>query len=115
MNKHTAGPWIAEKAYYGQGARANVIRGNNRNIAHMNIIMWAPEIDPDVQEMIANARLIASAPELLEACRDILPFLDDLMGVRCLQTAARWGGTTFDTREDIRAAINAAERGSDET
>ena len=53
--------------------------------------------------------LLAEREKFLEACMDILPFLDRLMGVRCLQTAAKYGGTTFDAREAIRAAIKAAE------
>ena len=53
-------------------------------------------------------KLEAVNKELLEACKDILPFLDRLMGQRNLQTAARFGGTTFDARENIRAAIAKA-------
>lgn len=32
----------------------------------------------------------------------ILKYLDETMGDRCLRTAAQYGGTLFDAREDLR-------------
>ncbi len=78
MNKHTEGKWETEPGYYGQGARANVIRGNGKNIAHMDVIMWPSKTDLNVAEMEANARLIAAAPELLEALKESLQWFSKL-------------------------------------
>ncbi len=94
----TPGPWTIEKH-----EKSSVSMGGQ-----VVIFAAAPDGAP-YAEQVANARLIASAPELFEVCKGILPFLDGLMGSRCLQTAAKWGGTTFDLREDIRAAIAKAE------
>ena len=51
-SKHTPGPWIIE---------------NNDILGHISAIVHVATIHNDID---GNARLIASAPELLEACKD---------------------------------------------
>ena len=58
MMKHTAGPWIVEA----QGIYAN---GGNKRVA----TAMSHEHEIDWPTTTANARLIAAAPELLEALR----------------------------------------------
>lgn len=77
MSKHTRGPWIA---YETQIVKARVeieqshgtMKTNEYPIAAVNANL--PE-----QEALANARLIAAAPELLAACRDMLTVLEEVM------------------------------------
>lgn len=81
MSKHTAGPWfydIHERSLY---------------IFDVEDIVMVADGDPDdvgiarmrgtgrgadAEEQEANARIIATAPELLEACKVVLAYLDKL-------------------------------------
>ena len=61
MDKHTEGPWSKD---------GTEIRGA---YASSGIVAVTPTIeDGGVIERVTNARLIAAAPELLEAVRDLL-------------------------------------------
>ena len=63
-NKHTPGPWFAEDLIEGTDQEfIGVSSDNVNNIADV----WA--IDTTQEQCQANARLIAAAPELLEALR----------------------------------------------
>ena len=63
MNKHTPGPWTWADNYYG-------LFGSGQDNAVLKYAsyegMWLPEYEPQGK---ANARLIASAPELLETLK----------------------------------------------
>jgi len=63
MEKHTPGPWAVD----GKGSQA-IVRAND-----LRIVSIRHRLDGDEHE--ANARLIAAAPELLEALRSILPYV----------------------------------------
>ena len=65
MSKHTPGPWTPS---------ASRVNANNDE----RICWIAPLVGHDVcgDREIANARLIAAAPELLEACRSALALID---------------------------------------
>lgn len=73
MSKHTPGPWVAVGTDPAEGGNwfwikaqpAPVMRGFTKEIGVVN----GSQDDPEQQ---ANARLIAAAPELLEALRDLL-------------------------------------------
>ena len=65
MGKHTSGPWKLEKSSMGRTSR--IISQDDLVIAEC----WNSE-----QE--ANARLIASAPELLEACKEALKEFNEM-------------------------------------
>jgi len=94
MSKHTSGPW---EAYHSVGAGWNVRKQHEREgyngLAPICSMAWfqftIPEIiDDQISE--ANARLIAAAPELLEACREALTFvgpMDSFVG--CDSTTSR--------------------------
>ena len=58
MSGHTPGPWTVTPDSF-------VMAGSRPSIGVARIITHA-------QEFVANARLIAAAPDLLEACRAVL-------------------------------------------
>lgn len=62
MNKHTPGPWITENRY------KTSINAGKKHIAMVNQYK-SGDIESDIwgDEHEANARLIAAAPDLLEA------------------------------------------------
>lgn len=69
--KHTAGPWRYENGCLFSKER-------RLSIATVNIL-GSIETEP---EELANAYLIASAPELLEACKRALPWMGKLIASR---------------------------------
>jgi hypothetical protein len=64
MSKHTAGKWK-------QGRSPEQVFAGGSIVADC---MW---IDRPTNECKANARLIAAAPELLEACKNAVLVLDE--------------------------------------
>ena len=75
---HTPGPWIAEDSCRGKApdAGCGVIASNeDRRISNPSrgIIAWASRnVGMTSDEAMANANLIAAAPDLLEAARTIM-------------------------------------------
>lgn len=70
MSQHTPGPW----ATHGSGnCPCGMVFGPDGNVLvhHAVTHEWADFIPVEAQQ-IANARLIAAAPELLEACKALL-------------------------------------------
>lgn len=66
MDKHTPGPWK-----FDQAARYNDIRGPNGE-AICNLFPEAGNGGVGYPTAIANARLIADTPQMLEALREIV-------------------------------------------
>ncbi len=113
--KSTLGPWMNREGYYGQGETAEVITTvfehktfinsmMQKTIAHMDAVMWAEKDSEEVEEMKANAILIAESPNLLEALRRVAnisryPISDPENIAFALETA----------REIARAAMAKAE------
>jgi hypothetical protein len=64
--KHTPGPW--ECVEYPNGQIEVIADGDVGGVVHRGQIFTEPD---DIAEERANARLIAAAPKLLEACKDI--------------------------------------------
>lgn len=68
--KHTPGPWKASELEreldYGDTA---ILRSDGVGIAYATAYDFYREIDIDGATVLANASLIAAAPDLLEACR----------------------------------------------
>ena len=100
--EHTKGPWratIGEPLYvdehaYGLGD-CQVLDANDELVADINGTKEAP----------ARARLIAAAPELLEACKDGIKFLNSLA-----DTEASWENENRDAfRRILTKAIAEAE------
>jgi hypothetical protein len=70
--KHTPGPWIA--ASYYDGMETLAVTAGSASIA--SVIMQPRGTPDDVPEALANARVIAAAPRMLEALRLILGQLE---------------------------------------
>ncbi len=88
MSEHTPGPW-------------SVCDGDGKWIVEtpeFGIIITAEGGNSDAD--LANARLVAAAPELLEACRDALRSMEHLTA----------GGVTHPTVLILRAAIERASK-----
>lgn len=108
MSKHTPGPWTAEKDYTtltGEYVEPMIWAGANtatpKHIAVVRIGLEGTQ---------ANARLIATAPDLLEAIRKLA---NDASGFLALSDVERHGMTNSrilrDRIEEARDAIAKAE------
>lgn len=103
--KHTPGPWKyidATKVAGMQFAPACVIQSGDKNIARFSWNDNSPWF-PTKEESQANARLIAAAPELLEALKGLLADIEDYQRVNNL------GGENNHWQVISRAAIAKAE------
>ena len=95
--KHSPGPWTAyDNAAYGTAIKSGQI---NKYVA--NVHMYA---GLSLETYQANARLIAAAPDLLEAARMMADLVDDLL----VQAGANYA----DELAAARAAITKAEGGA---
>ncbi len=102
MSKHTPGPWeyVRETEHMG-GYPCNVSHkvkvGQELLTVGCHGYGWG---EPE-KEIEANAHLVAAAPELLEACKDALAFVEELdrRGI-----AQEWSGEGA-----LKAAIEKAE------
>ena len=72
--KHTPGPWHYVKRTCGDGGSGTVTGPDNRSIMACN-----NSVDRTKEEKLANARLIAAAPDLLEALREAA----DILSANC--------------------------------
>lgn len=96
--KHTPGPWKAE------GWKGIVVNDSNGHT-----LALAPGCSYSIEEMAANARLIAAAPDLLEALQNVIAstalpsaWSDDI-------SEAQWQRQRLDECRDFaRAAIAKA-------
>ena len=85
--KHTNGPW-----YLGSGKedKHNIVTTNG------NMIVFLDGRRPVMNENKANARLIAAAPELLEACKEALDVM--ITAGICLEGYELWGKEKYDNK-----------------
>ena len=72
-NKHTKGDWFLS------GHREIVAMPNQIKICKIDLISQA-DVNKGCVEMSANAKLIAAAPLLLEACKQAISTLDHFKG-----------------------------------
>ncbi len=77
MSKHTPGPWMPRRAVKPDntgGYDWAIIAPDKAIVAEcFEVVDWAENgVDFDTRPVEANARLIASAPDLLEALQDIV-------------------------------------------
>lgn len=73
MNKHTQGPWHVDNGLIASGnfnetKRIAVLVNQQQEPIDFPII----DIDSEFEEELANARLIAAAPELLQALNNLM-------------------------------------------
>ena len=66
--KHTKGPWTASEMFEGDKPTGWRVISNGYQLAHC----CAQGTDTNIDEMGANARLIATAPELFAILEDLL-------------------------------------------
>ncbi len=72
--KHTQGPWTASQDD-ANGLSRYLVASGGRNFGHFE--GWADDGITTPKENRANVRLIAAAPELLEACKVLMKAWDD--------------------------------------
>lgn len=71
MSKHTQGPWEVVDSFY---PSIKEVAGPSFNV---KAVMWATDLtEIDYQERLADLRLIAAAPDLLEQLREIVEMID---------------------------------------
>lgn len=109
--KHTPGPWEIDfsKTGYPYAIKAPNEDNHKAGRVGISVLRWASFTMPSSAEALANARLIAAAPELLEALRGALKALDaigDEMTVGERYTNA--GQYLLDSLAPARAAIAKA-------
>lgn len=95
MSKHTSGPWKVEKeltSRTGEWLIAKDAGDRGRGIA-------IAETVPATGKELANARLIAAAPELLETLK------------KCVEIMSNGGTWTIEDQRDARDAITKATGG----
>lgn len=78
-SKHTPGPWAVQYANNGNPYRIIRPDGDDKLPGSLGtcITRWAPFMCPSSVETLANARLIAAAPDLLECLIDFVKQWDD--------------------------------------
>ena len=69
MSKHTPGPWRIDRII----AFAPTIMANGRRVAK---VFHKDGIEDE--QVLANAKLIAASPDLLEACTDLVQWFYDI-------------------------------------
>ena len=73
MSKHTNGPWEVVRTDAGIIVRTESVKKTRAGASRYAAIGGFDRSDPEqLAEALANARLIAAAPELLEALRGLL-------------------------------------------
>lgn len=98
MSKHTLGPWVVTRVSKSTILKDIYVSAGSERIARVVVPATASSID----EYEANARLIAAAPDLLEALRELEE------AARCVQ-AGEWDRSSIDVeRRKARAAIAKA-------
>ena len=75
--KGTPGPWFADKTSRAVGP---VSHDDNQSYGILIPVAWV-EFDQDVGIQASNQRLIAAAPELLEALRQLRDYVEDVCAV----------------------------------
>ncbi|HCF3423358.1 TPA: hypothetical protein NIC12_004835 [Pseudomonas aeruginosa] len=97
MRKHTPGPWVS---------RNNMVFGGKKCIcSNVNAASPTPQnIAEDVAMSIANARLMAAAPELLVALQGMIEVYGGQYNDDCLPKSS----TELELIQQARAAIAKA-------
>jgi hypothetical protein len=76
MGKHTPGPWIVSNERLSSGAPVKCIRrGDDKSVYNIAVI---GDRMPSAAQWMPNARLIAAAPEMLDALEQLAMGLFDV-------------------------------------
>lgn len=101
MSKHTPGPWKLERDELHYGSLSTVVAGEkSKKFPGYQMIVGVGGF-AGVDEQEANARLIASAPELLEALRDMFELAEGAM------RSANRDGAEYDVEDCLKEARHA--------
>lgn len=73
----TPGPWIADKTSRAVGP---ISHDDDQSYGMVIPVAWV-EFDPEVEIQASNQNLIAAAPELLEALRQLRDYVEDACAV----------------------------------
>lgn len=76
--KGTPGPWSLKLEACDQTVALDII---GCGVCVSSAILWSSDTECDLDKAIANAHLIAAAPELLEALRQLRDYAEDVCGV----------------------------------
>ena len=76
MNTHTKGPWKVAHPIQDADAARHIWTQTDPATGHRELVAIIPDAEGD--HVSADARLIAAAPELLDACRCALADLEGL-------------------------------------
>ena len=112
MSEHTKGPWEVARTDAGIIVRTESVKKTRAGASRYAAIGGFDRSDPEqLAEALANARLIAAAPELLEALEGAIPAL-----VECERAYRRIGaavghGEFMRKLERARVAIAKAKEG----
>lgn len=87
MSKHTPGPWKVENDHY--------------ITAGIDYVADVGDATTRDKEIAANARLIAAAPDLLEACKEAIEMSHWLRSLR--NTVMEWAPEFFERNDDPEA------------
>lgn len=109
MTQHTPGPWQAVKDQFGGTVGATRI-----DAANGHAVAYARERGPNGHDGEANARLIAAAPELLEALKELarLVHQNNALQHAGIEVSADAWGQMYQVTNEARAAIAKAEGGA---
>ena len=111
--KHAPGPWAEAQLAHGdwlihQAGKKSKNGCKRHHVATVRRNDFSQENSADIPLPVeANARLIAAAPELLSACRDILSRFQDLLGPEGQRNGEIEGDA--EAIKSARAAIAKAE------
>lgn len=77
--KHTPAPWTGDEHGITSKSMPDVFFGDNKQYSRSYIVCqpWLYS-DPQGEELKANARLIAAAPDLLESVQALLTVIDEM-------------------------------------
>lgn len=102
MVGHTKGPWVAASAF-SSIVGVPVVARSGKSIANTARFPEMLAHDPEGRaEALANARLIAAAPDLVDALGDVLRILD------AVKLSAGLGKKQIERMDKARAALRLA-------
>jgi hypothetical protein len=107
-SKHTPGPWTIDRTSECHGQRPYGISAGKRGPTPKNIVNWGGMAAPASQESEANARLIASAPDLLEALTALYA------SYKALADSGDAGNWRLEDTDEGRQALDAIRKATGE-